>query len=279
MPQDPDDEERADLLRAAYSRDGQADPERMRDAEARLRAFARDTESAPEAGGAAGGTGAADAGAAAATADGPRDLEPAPERRLRRWMPALLLAVGLLAGAGIATAVPIIAGATAAPTIAPGAIVEPVTSPLSGRTVLPRLIADDLPQALDIFARPATPVKRVPADIAAQFDAANIHRIFEPSANGGGFDVFVVRKDVGFYCLVLLRLHEKYVASCGTEKQISTDGMRLLAITDPPTTSSEHLAGGPTTAPTTPDPRWQVEITWNVDGTFSLSGAPFDGKD
>jgi hypothetical protein len=133
---------------------------------------------------------------------------------------------------------------------------------------------------LQVFEQPPLDVRALPSEILAEFDALDVQRIFDPATNGGGYDVFAARKSRDLYCLVLVRAGEKYLASCGTERQIASGGLRLSSVIVPAPREVSLLADAANARPdAAASPAWQVEVHWNRDGTFSIAGAPvgFDG--
>ena len=184
-----------------------------------------------------------------------------PQRSRRRWRGAALVAAGVAVGLLAAYGAQNVVDALAPPS-GIGA-----TGPVSYFGAAEPPAGDDV---LAIFDRTAPDVRTLPTEILAEFDAVDVQRVYDPSTNGGGYDIFAARKSRDMFCLVLLKTGEKYEANCGTEQQIIDDGLRLTAIVPAPRPVS-LLADGlptPTQAP------WQVEAHWNRDGTFSLSGSP-----
>ncbi|KQX07532.1 MULTISPECIES: hypothetical protein [unclassified Leifsonia] len=277
-------EERSALLARVYSAAGQAELEqsyrdatsgeelRMRPSEWALREF--DRAAATAAATAAAAAAAASTSARPSTDPGTQPAQPGhvdgaeetasgsdTESRSRRgWRGAALvasgIAVGLIAAYGAQN------------------VVDEMTPPtMIGRTGAVSYFGAAEPPVdhavLAVFDRAAPDVRSLPTEILAEFDASDLQRIYDPSTNGGGYDIFAARKSRDMFCLVLLKTGENYEANCGTEQQISDDGLRVTAIV-PAARPVSLLADGPT--PT--QAPWQVEAHWNRDGTFSLSGSP-----
>lgn len=266
MPAAPHDDERSALLARVYSAAGQAEPEqwfvdpasgermRMRPSEWALQEF--DRRAVPTQDGL--GADAPETDAPAPERDAGVTHPPAGDPVRRPWLrPALL-------GGGVAIGVVLVLGVqsvTGGPTRSDPPRAESRTDAESSTV-------------LEVFGQPPLSVRMLPTELLAEFDAIDVQRIFDPSTNGGGYDVFAARKSRDLFCLVVVRTGERYLASCATEHQIQTDGLRLIAVVPAPRPVSLLADVGPTTAPD-----WQVEVHWNRDGTFSLSGAPvgYDG--
>ncbi|MEL4317664.1 hypothetical protein WJX64_01460 [Leifsonia sp. YIM 134122] len=269
-------EERSALLARVYSAAGQAEVEqsyvdetngealRMRPSEWALREF--DRARAEEALAAE-----ADAPAAmeeqvdgvAAPADTASDSEPAPRAR-RRWRGAALVASGVAVG---------VIAAYGAQTV-----VDESTPPtMIGSTGAVSYFGAAEPPAdhavLAVFDRTPPDVRTLPTEILAEFDAIDVQRIYDPSTNGGDYDIFAARKSRDLFCLVLLKTGERYQANCGTEQQIIEEGLRITAVVPAQRAVSLLADNASATPPPTQTP-WQVEAHWNRDGTFSLSGSP-----
>ncbi|MET1016341.1 MAG: hypothetical protein ABWX76_05960 [Leifsonia flava] len=274
-------EERSALLARVYSAAGQAEVEqsfvdessgealRMRPSEWALREFDRaQAVAADEAAAAArdalgAPAEAAHAGSDDAPEDTASDAESSPRAR-RGWRGAALVAagvaVGLIAAYGAQTVVdestpPTRIGSTGAVSYFGAA--EPPTDHA----------------VLAVFDRTPPDVRTLPTEILAEFDAIDVQRIYDPSTNGGDYDIFAARKSRDLYCLVLLKTGEKYQANCGTEQQIIEEGLRVTAVV-PAQRAVSLLADNASSTPPPTQAPWQVEAHWNRDGTFSLSGAP-----
>lgn len=278
-PADDGLEERSALLARVYSAAGQAEVEqsyvdessgaelRMRPSEFALwrfdRAAAEAADAATDAAGSAELAGVT--GAAPGSAPGPDEETPEFERRApRRWRAPALVAAGVVLGLVAASVTQNVAAELTPPT-------------MIGRTGAVSYFGAAEPPAdhtaLAIFDRPPPDVRTLPTEILAEFDAIDVQRIYDPSTNGGDFDIFAARKSRDLFCLVLLKTGEKYQANCGTEQQITDEGLRITAVVPAQRPVSLLADNASSTPPPTQAP-WQVEAHWNRDGTFSLSGSP-----
>ncbi|WP_157496927.1 hypothetical protein [Leifsonia sp. Leaf264] len=266
-------DERSALLAAVYSAAGGAEIEqvyvdpvsgvelRMRPSEWALREF--DRLAAEQA-----ALTAAAATAAATTTDA-RDTEAEPgadaseaeplPRTRRRWRAAALVAAGVAVG---------LVAASGAQNVIEG-LEPPARTGATGAVSYFGAAEPPTGDVLAIFDQTPPDVRTLPTEILAEFDAIDVQRIYDPSTNGGGYDIFAARKNRDLFCLVLLKSGEKYEANCGSAAQIAAEGLRLTAVVPPPRPVS-LLADGPVPTETP----WQVEAHWNRDGTFSLSGSP-----
>ena len=277
-------EERSALLARVYSAAGQAEVERifvdeasgdalrMRPSEWALREFDRaqavaatDAAAAAAAGDAVSGRAVEEqrTGTGDEADDAASDAESSPRAR-RGWRGAALVAAGVAVGLIAAYGAQTVVDETTPPT-------------MIGRTGAVSYFGAAEPPTdhavLAVFDRTPPDVRTLPTEILAEFDAIDVQRIYDPSTNGGDYDIFAARKSRDLYCLVLLKTGEKYQANCGTEQQIIDEGLRITAVV-PAQRAVSLLADNASSTPPPTQAPWQVEAHWNRDGTFSLSGSP-----